>query len=95
MAVVGFIAYIIAFLIVGRLYNADLIDGRGAGHVLHWIFRFLIFLIIYYAVATAIRIYYWIIEVPMFVWWIVITGLVITMVLIGLIRNRINKKYVN
>ena len=81
MAVVGFAAYLIAYNIVGWFYHTDMIDGRGAGHILHWIIRLIVFVAIYYAVATAIRIYKWIIGVPMHVWWIV-AGVVVAVVII-------------
>lgn len=68
MAVVGLIAYRIAYQIVGWFYHADLIDGSMAGRFLHWVIRFIVFVVIYYAVATAIRIYNWIINVPSIVW---------------------------
>lgn len=74
MAVVGFVAYLIAYNIVGWFYRTDMIDGRGAGHILHWIIRFIVFVAMYYVVATVLRIYKWIIGVPLYVWWIVIAA---------------------
>lgn len=86
MAVVGFIAYLIAYNIVGWLYHTDMIDGRGAGHILHWIIRLIVFVAIYYAVATAIRIYQWIIGVPTHVWWIVV-GAVVSVAIISTVTR--------
>lgn len=51
MAVLGFLAYLIAYRIVGWFYSTDIIDGRGAGHILHWMIRFVVFVAIYYVVA--------------------------------------------
>lgn len=81
MAIIGTIAYGIAYSLVGKLYNYDIIDGRGAGHVLHWIIRLIVFVIIFYLVATAIRIYNWFMELPNYKWWIigfVIAGSIVT-----------------
>lgn len=75
MAIIGIIAYGIAYGLVGRLYNYDIIDGRGAGHILHWIIRLIVFVIIFYLAATAIRIYNWFMDLPSYKWWII--GLVI------------------
>lgn len=75
MTIIGIIAYGIAYGLVGRLYNYDIIDGRGAGHILHWIIRLIVFAIIFYLAATAIRIYNWFMDLPSYKWWI--TGLVI------------------
>lgn len=70
MGVVGVISFIIAYGIVGWFYDGNLISGSSAGSILHWTIRFIVFVVIYYAVATGIRIYKWIVELPTYVWWI-------------------------
>ena len=91
MAGVGFIAYLIAYNIVGWFYGTDMITGSGAGHVLHWFIRFIVFVIIYYVAATAIRIYMWIIEIPKYVWLIVIAT-VIVLLAIDIIYKQIQNR---
>ena len=71
MAIIGVIAYRIAYNLVGRLYIFDIIDGRVAGHILHWSIRLIVFAIIFYLVATTIRIYDWFTELPSYKWWII------------------------
>lgn len=71
MGIVGFIAYFIAYGIVGWFYNKKMIRSKGAGSIMHWSIRFIVFLVIYYAAATVIRLYKWIISIPVNVWWIV------------------------
>ena len=39
LAVIGYIAYLIAYEKVGSLYHGDLISGRAAGSFCHWIIR--------------------------------------------------------
>lgn len=78
-------AGIITYNIVGWFYRTDMIDGRGAGHVLHWVIRLIVFLAIYYAIATIIRIYKWVIGIPMYVWWIVA---VVVVAVISIIATR-------
>lgn len=77
MAIVGVLAFAIAYLIVGFLYDADMIDGSMIGNILHWIIRVFAFLMIYYAMATMLRIYRWIKSVPAYVWWLVFAFLII------------------
>ena len=92
MAVVGFAAYLIAYNIVGWFYRTDMIDGRGAGHILHWVIRLIVFLAIYYAVATIIRIYKWVIGIPMYVWWIVAVVVGVAVILIIATRCFFNRR---
>lgn len=85
MVVVGFAAYLIAYNAVGWLYHMDMIDGWSAGHILHWTIRLIVFFVIYYAVATVIRIYKWIAGVPMYIWCIVATiAAIISILFIGM-----------
>lgn len=79
MGVVGFIAFLIAYSIVGWFYGEHLISSSGAGSVLHWIIRLIVFLALYYVIATLLRVYKWIIELPVYIWWIAL-AVVITIV---------------
>jgi len=47
LAVVGFIAYIIAYRCVGKLYYSGVINGRGIGSFLHWLIRLIFFAVIW------------------------------------------------
>ena len=71
MAIIGVIAYRIAYSLVGRLYILDIIDGRVAGHILHGSIRLIVFTIFFCLVATAIRIYNWFMELPIYKRWII------------------------
>lgn len=92
MSIIGIIAYGIAYGLVGRLYNYDIIDGRGAGHVLHWIIRLIIFAIIFYLAATAIRIYNWFIELPSYKWWIIGFAIGVSIFIYGLYKCHLFRK---
>ncbi len=87
MAVVGAVAYTIAYNLVGKLYRSDMIDGRGAGHFLHWIIRLVVFGVIFYAAATIIRVYFWFCGLPDVKWWII--GSVIGISVIGIIAIKV------
>lgn len=91
MAIVGWVAYLIAYNVVGDLYCLHFIRGREIGSFLHWFIRLIVFVAIYYTVATAILICKWVMGVPTFVWWIVlavIVGIDILIVGVGLILKR-------
>ena len=47
LAVVGFIAYIIAFRCVGSMYREGVISSRSAGSFFHWLIRLIFFVIIW------------------------------------------------
>ncbi len=47
LAVVGFLAYIIAYRCVGKLYDSGDINGRGMGSFLHWLIRLILFAVIW------------------------------------------------
>lgn len=81
MAFIGMIAYGIAFGEVGKLYRSGFINGRGVGHVLHWIIRFIVFVGMFYISATIIRVYNWFSSLPDYRWWI--CGFIISLLIIG------------
>ena len=47
LAVVGFVAYIIAFRCVGSMYRKGFIRSRDAGSFFHWLIRLIFFVIIW------------------------------------------------
>ena len=53
LAVIGYIAYLIAYEKVGSLYHGDFISGRAAGSFCHWIIRSIYFIVMW-AVAYGV-----------------------------------------
>lgn len=47
LGVIEFAAYIIAYRSVGNLYSDGWIYGRTAGSILHWLIRFVVFVLIW------------------------------------------------
>lgn len=92
MAVIGVIAYAIAYHLVGSLYRFDLIDGRGAGHFLHWIIRLAVFVIIFYVTATAIRIHTWFHALPSYKWWIIVSVIGAMIVGVAIVKYLIARR---
>lgn len=75
MGCIGIISYHVAYSLVGRLYRSNSINTRGAGHILHWTIRSVVFVIIFYMAATIIRIYKWVSKIPNYKWWILACGI--------------------
>ena len=47
LAVIGIIAYTVAFATVGDMYRADFISGKTSGSFFHWMIRLFIFLVLW------------------------------------------------
>lgn len=47
LAVIGAFAYVIAYNLVGKLYNNDLIDGKMLGKIFHWSIRIVVFVLLW------------------------------------------------
>jgi len=59
LAVVGFIAYILAFRCVGSMYIEGFITSRGAGSFFHWLIRLIFFVVIWAATYGVIAFVKW------------------------------------
>ena len=91
LAVIGEIAYRIAFSKVGDMYRADIIHGKFLGSLFHWIIRILVF-------VPSWAVVYWLIVFVQWIkanWIMAIVILAVAIVLIIVItvvyRNK-NKK---
>lgn len=92
MAIIGAIAFTVAYGAVGELYSFGIIGGRESGHVLHWIIRLIVFGVIYYVFATIMQIYNWFHGLPDYKWWVV--GVIIGLLIVGgcIIRYNLREK---
>lgn len=90
MAIVGYIAFAVAWNGVGSLYRNNVISGRTSGSVLHWIFKLITFAVLFSVVSIILRLIRLIITVPLWIWFtITIVGLLIVGITIFLIiRNK-------
>jgi hypothetical protein len=77
MAIVGLIAFIVAWNIVGNLYRNDIIRGKTVGSILHWTIRLISFCILFACVSLLFRIIRFIISVPLWIWVITIVVLIV------------------
>lgn len=92
MAIIGAIAFSVAYNAVGELYSFGIIGGRESGHVLHWIIRLIVFGVIYYVFATIMQIYNWFHGLPDYKWWVL--GTIIMLLIFGgcVIRYNLREK---
>ena len=91
LGVIGLIAYITSFRIVGDMYDSGSISGSFLGSLFHWIIRLLIFVPIWFVVYWVIVIAQWIVT-----HWIlalsILGGLIVLFVtIIGFIQYRKSK----
>lgn len=85
MGIVGLISFSVAWNIVGSLYKNDVIMGRSAGSIIHWIVRFISFVVIFSAISIVIWIIKLIFAIPVWIWWTLLGILlsVITIFIVG------------
>ena len=88
LGVIGLIAYIASFRIVGDMYDSGSISGSFLGSLFHWVIRLLVFVPIWFVVYWVIVIAQWIVT-----HWIltlsILGGLIVLFVtIIGFIQYR-------
>ena len=89
MAIIGLIAYRIAWKCVKKLYNNDIISGKGIGSIIHWTIRLIVFSLIFYVCSFFI----WITKFIYIYKTIILgcaIGIIIIIITIKIIKN--NKK---
>ncbi len=59
LGMIGVIAYRLAFASVGDMYSEEMISGRTAGSVLHWILRLVYFVSMWAVVNGVIHVGMW------------------------------------
>lgn len=80
LAFIGFLAFILAYKLVGNMYDADVISGSVLGSIFHWILRFIIFVSLWGLTNGAIAVYRFIAEHLVFL--LTILGSVLLLVII-------------
>ncbi len=89
MAIIGLIAYRIAWKCVRKLYNNDIISGKGIGSITHWTIRLIVFSLILYVCSFFIWITKFIYTYKTIILGCAI-GIIIIIITIKIIKN--NKK---
>jgi hypothetical protein len=78
MAAVGVVAFSIAFRLVGILYDLGIIHGRFMGSLLHWLLRFVVFVVLFIFVSLIILFVKLIITIPTWVWFTLLAIVIIS-----------------
>ena len=81
-AIVGEIAYRVAYAYVGGKYASGDINGKTAGSVLHWVAR----LVIYAAITALIWVVRFMISIPWWAWVIIGSTLVVIIIVIAVLH---------
>lgn len=90
MGIIGLIAFRVAWNIVRSLYNNDIISGRSAGSIIHWVVRFISFVVIFSTVSVLIWLIKLIITIPVWIWWISLGSFVVA-IAIFIVRHFLKK----
>lgn len=79
LGIIGIIAYVASFRIVGDMYDSGSISGSFLGSIFHWIIRLLIFVPIWFVI-------YWVIIIAQ---WIISNWMLVMSVLSGIILSTV------
>ncbi len=91
LAIIGFAAYIFAYKKVGQLYRSDMISGKTAGSIIHWVIRLIFFVVIWAITYFAVVAFRWIQDnyiVVITIALIIILTIIISCLVIKTIRNK-------
>ncbi|AMJ40914.1 hypothetical protein [Anaerotignum propionicum] len=91
LLVVGEIAYQLAWSFVGNLYSIGAIEGRTSGSCIHWSIRLITYVFCAYLIRGFIWVYELVLNVPYWVWWVLIgisAGALVTAIIVANLRKR-------
>lgn len=86
MLAVGEIAYRVAWDFVGDLYRIGMIDGKASGSIIHWIIRLIFYVVCAYFIRIGIWLYEFVVDVPHWIWWILL-GITVAIVIVVISIN--------
>ena len=84
LGIIGSLAFVFAFKLVGFLYDVGVIESREAGSLLHWTIRLIAFLVLFIATYAVIWLVKFFIANP-FWFWIIVGVIVIGIVVFVII----------
>ena len=92
LAVVGLVAYIVAFRAVGSMYDTGMISSRSGGSLFHWIIRVVVFIPIWAAVYGIIALAQWVMG-----HWVIALCILVGLIILGIavlfiIKRRANRR---
>lgn len=60
LVVIGAFAYVIAYNLVGKLYDNDLINGKTLGKLFHWTIRIFVFVLLWAVSYGVIKLFFFV-----------------------------------
>ena len=89
LGVIGTLAFVIAFRLVGKIYDSGIISSRAAGSFLHWTIRLVVFTVFFYIFSLIIWLVKFIATIPQETWFIIgaVGLLAITLIIIFKVRK--------
>ena len=91
MLMVGEIAYRFAWNFVDILYNIGAIEGRTSGSCIHWSIRLAAYVLCAYMIRGFIWVYEFVLNVPHWIWWVLIVisaCTLVTAIIVTIFRKR-------
>lgn len=87
-AIVGAIAFSIAWNLVGKLYDNGDIHGSGCGSFIHWTIRILVTVFLFLLISLTIATIRFVLSIPGWVWAIVLLVVGIILAVFLIIRRK-------
>jgi hypothetical protein len=88
MGIIGLIAFGLAWRFVGWLKNQDIIQGRRIMSAIHWTARLICFVVLYIIFSWVIVIVRFILNIPLYVWLIILEAGVLLLLIIAITKIR-------
>jgi len=91
MLIVGEIAFRGAWRFVGDLYHLGLIEGKSSGSLIHWVVRFIFYVVTAYIIRGGIWLYGFFILMPHWIWWLLV-AIAVTSTIVAIYINLNSQK---
>ena len=88
IAIIGFLAYVFAYRIVGNMYRGDFISSSTAGSFFHWTIRLVLFVLMFAVVYVIIQVVRFLIAN-----WLLVIGLLFALLLVIYAISEYKKAY--
>jgi hypothetical protein len=88
LAIIGLIAFKVAWEFVGFLYDVGIIGSSSSGSIIHWTVRAIVFVVVFYICSFFIWFIKFIISIPLWVWIIVAVSVLAIITMFVLLNQR-------
>jgi hypothetical protein len=92
MGIIGIIAFVVAFGVVGKLYDDGDISGSTVGSIFHWLIRLVVFVVLFYVFSLIIWVVKFIVAIPWYIWLMIGIAVAAIIVLGVLFKHNTSKE---